>query len=413
MTFRNAVQMIFGKVKNFVTSSFRELGGYRATFSSFGTDIYADEIVRACIRTLAEHTAKANVKVLRNKMPGDQKLQRMIQYRPNVFMNGKDFLYKVRTLYEINNVVFIYIQRDDLGRCTGLYPMPSAYYEAVEYEGRLYITFRMPGGEVLTHAWEDLAVLRKDYNTSDIWGDDNTAILTSLELLSTTSEGMANAIKSTANLRGILKYTKTGIKPADLSAVKDAFVADYMGIENSSGVVALDAYSEYSPIDSKPFTANYKSIEELRNNIYRYFGMNEDIIMSKGDADQREAFYESRIEPFLLALSLELSNKVFSIGERTRDNEIVFESNRMSFMSIEQKLSLVGMVDRGAMTPNEWRQALNLAPIEGGDKPLRRLDTTTVAQADGTQKEDDDVSKDGQGVPSNEPASSDDGKAAQ
>lgn len=413
MTFRNAVQMIFGKVKSFVTSTFREIGGYTARFSSFGTNIYADEIVRSCIRTLAEHTSKANVKVMRNKMPGDQKLQRMIQYRPNVFMNGKDFLYKVRTLLEINNVVFIYIMRDDLGRCTGLYPMPYGQYEAVEYAGRLFITFRMLGGTVVTHSWEDLAVLRKDYNTSDIWGDDNSAILTSLDLLSTTSEGMANAIKSTANLRGIVKSNKAALKREDIVKMRDDFVTDYMDIANASGVAALDASMDYTPVTLQPVIANYKNVEELRNNIYRYFGINEDIVMSKADSDAREAFYESKIEPFLLALSLELSNKVFTAGERGRDNEIILEANRMSYMSMQEKLALVAMVDRGAMTPNEWRLALNLAPIEGGDLPLRRLDTTTVAQADGAQKEDNDASEDGQGVQSNEPVDPDKGKAAQ
>lgn len=30
------------------------------------------------------------------------------------------------------------------------------------------------------------------------------------------------------------------------------------------------------------------------------------------------------------------------------------------------------------MTPNEWREVLNLTPIEGGDKPIRRLDTATI-----------------------------------
>lgn len=30
------------------------------------------------------------------------------------------------------------------------------------------------------------------------------------------------------------------------------------------------------------------------------------------------------------------------------------------------------------MTPNEWRATLNMAPIEGGDKPIRRLDTQVV-----------------------------------
>ena len=36
------------------------------------------------------------------------------------------------------------------------------------------------------------------------------------------------------------------------------------------------------------------------------------------------------------------------------------------------------MVDRGAMTPNEWRAVMNLSPIECGDKPIRRLDTAVV-----------------------------------
>jgi hypothetical protein len=36
------------------------------------------------------------------------------------------------------------------------------------------------------------------------------------------------------------------------------------------------------------------------------------------------------------------------------------------------------MVDRGALTPNEWRLVLNMGPIEGGDKAVRRLDTAEV-----------------------------------
>ena len=174
-------------------------------------------------------------------MPGDSAMQKLIQYRPNLYMNGKDFLYKTRTLLEINNVAFIYIMRDELGRFTGLYPMPKAQYEAVEFEGRLYITFRFGSGSVQTHSWEDLAVLRKDYNSSDIWGDSNSPILTSLDLLNTTGEGMANAIKSTSNLRGILKTTKSMLSDADKKKQKDNFVNDYMTMANGSGIASLDA----------------------------------------------------------------------------------------------------------------------------------------------------------------------------
>ena len=40
------------------------------------------------------------------------------------------------------------------------------------------------------------------------------------------------------------------------------------------------------------------------------------------------------------------------------------------------------MVDRGAMVPNEWRDLFNYAPIENGDKPIRRLDTALVEGGD-------------------------------
>jgi HK97 family phage portal protein len=369
LKFRNAIKAIFGGIKNYVTSAWREIGGYVSRFSSFGRDIYANEVVRACIRTLAEHTSKANVKVLRDGMPGDKKLQRMIQYRPNIYMNGKDFLYKVRTLLEINNVVFIYIMRDDFGKCIGLYPMPTAQLEAVEANGGLYIKFYFPSGTTMVHSWEDLAVLRKDYNTSDIWGDSNGAILTSLDLLNTTNEGMANAIKATANMRGLLKNTKAGLKPEDVKASRDVFVNDYMTLSNTSGVAALDAYQDFTPIKMEPVIANYKNVEELRNNIYRYFGVNEDAVLSKLSGDTWEAFYEAKIEPVLIALGLELTNKIFTDRERGFENEIMFESNRMQYMSTANKLALVQMVDRMAMTPNEWRQVMNMAPVPWGNEP--------------------------------------------
>lgn len=56
----------------------------------------------------------------------------------------------------------------------------------------------------------------------------------------------------------------------------------------------------------------------------------------------------------------------------------MYESSRLQYCSQKTKLSLVSMVDRGAMTPNEWRGVMNMAPIEGGDKPIRRLDTAEV-----------------------------------
>lgn len=382
---RNIINAIFGKQPSLVRQgTWKEVGGYQSIFSNFGTDIYADEIVRSCIRALAEHSSKANVKCVRrtgtNRVEGDKQLERMIQYRPNVYMNGKDFLYKIRTRLEIDNTAFIYVQRNDYGKCVGLYPIPKASCEALDFGGQLFIQFSFTNGNKMTLGWEDLAVLRKDYNTSDIFGDTNTAIGTSLELLSTINQGLGNAIESTANLRGILKSTKAMLDPADIKKQKDDFVTDYLNLANEGGIASLDSTQEFTPITMTPQTGNYKHSEELRNNVYRYFGVNDDILMSKADADMLEAFYEARIEGFLVALGLELSNKIFTDREKGFGNEIVFEANRMQYISMSNKLNLVQLVDRGAMTPNEWRGILNLAPLDGGDVPIRRLDTAPTTE---------------------------------
>ena len=399
MEFRNAVKALFGSLKQRVTSYWREIGGYTATFTAYNGQIYANDVVRASIRTLAEHTSKASARVTSE----DKRLETLLNLRPNLYMNGKDFLYKVRTLYEIHNTVFVYINRDAYGRCISLYPIPQCASEAVDSGGELFIRFYLPNGTQLVAAWADLAVLRKDYNTSDIWGDGNAAIGTSLELLTTTNQGMANAIKSTANLRGILKSSKAMLTPEDVKKQKDLFVADYMALENTSGIAMTDSTVTFTPLDMKPVLANYKSVEDLRLNIYRYFGVNEDAITNQLVGDKADSFYEGAIEPFLIALSLELTYKVYTPRERGYGNEINYESNRMQFMTMASKLALVQMVDRGALNANEWRQVLNLGPVPGGDQ--YRLWQNPKNET--SKGEDADAGEDGSGVSGDEPTAAD------
>lgn len=370
-----------------------ELGSYRSFYSAFGNDIYRSDLVRSCVRPLADHSAKANA------ICTDKSIQRILNVSPNVYMSGYDFLAKVRTRLELSNTVFILIGRDDKGHAISFYPIPYVAYEALEYNDELFIQFRISGAVEKTYVfpWADLAVLRKDYNNSDIAGDDNGAILDTLSIIHTVDEGISNAIRSTSNLRGIIKSTKAMLAPEAVKASKDQFVRDYMNLENEGGIAALDATMEFTPINMSPTVASWEQRNQLRDDICRYFGVSDDIINGKYTESDMEAFYESRIEPFLVALSVELTRKVFTERERAFGAEIVYESNRLQFASTTTKLQLVAMVDRGAMTPNEWRMVFNLAPIPGGDEPIRRLDTAVVgadaggaADDGGSGEEDDD-----------------------
>lgn len=351
-----------------------ELGTYQATFTRFGVDLFQSDVVRSAVRPLAEHTSKANAKCT------NKDIERLLNVNPNLYMNGKDFLAKVRTRLELQNTAFICIMRDDTGKPNGFYPVPYSTFEALEYNNNLYIRFYFNGlsSRELVFPWDDLAVLRKDYNKSDIAGDDNGAILSTLELLNTSNQGIANAVKATANLRGILKSTKAMLSPEDIKKNKEDFVRDYLNLENEGGIASLDSTQEFTPITMSPTVTGWETLKEYRENVNRYFGVSDSIIMSDFTEAQMEAFYDARIEPFLVALSLELTRKIFTRREQAFGAHVIYESNRLQYTSNKTKLEMVQLVDRGAMTPNEWRFMFNLAPIEGGDKPIRRLDTAEI-----------------------------------
>ena len=371
---RRSILDLFKGVKKDQTrtySQFKELGTFTSYFGSFGNDIFQSDDVRACVRALSEHTSKANPRCT------DEKIERLLSINPNQYMNGKDMLAKLRIILEVKNTAFLYIERDNLGKVIGFYPVPYLSYQAVEYHNNLFIQFTFNGTATnnLVLPWEDLAVIRKDYYLSDISGESNSPLLGTLQVVNTLDAGIQNAIKSTANLRGILKSTKAMLKPEDIKAQKETFVKDYMNFDNEGGIASIDATQEFIPIQMKPATASAEEANEYRDRIYRYFGVNKKILESDYTESQYDAFYESRIEPFLVALSLELTRKIFSDREISFDNKVYYESNRLQYASAKTKISMVALVDRGLMTPNEYRELFNLAPYEGGDEFILRLET--------------------------------------
>lgn len=353
-------------------TTFQELGTYKSIFGIFGNDIYASDDVRTAIRALSEHTSKANPRCT------DKRIERLLQLNPNKYMNGKDFLAKTRNILEIKNTAFVYIERDNTGKVISFYPVPYQSYTAVEYKNGLFIEFTFSGNAANTIVipWEDLVTLRKDYLNSDIGGEDNRPLFRPLEVVNTMDKGLENAVKSTANLRGILKSTKAMLSPDDIRKQKEQFVNDYLNISNEGGIASLDATQEFKEINLKPTTASAEEQDTYRERIYRYFGVNEKIIKSSYSESEYDSFYESRIEPFLVALSLELTRKIFTDREISFGAEVWYESNRLQFASAKTKISMVALVDRGLMTPNEYRALFNMAPYKGGDEFVLRLDTS-------------------------------------
>lgn len=347
--------------------------------------LYHSDIVRSCIRPKARAIGKLVAKHIRdNKTEGfkvnPEPYIRFLLEDPNPYMSGQMLQEKLATQLELNNNAFAYIHRDDNGYPIEIYPVQALNAEAIyDRSGLLYLKFTMQNGKMVTFPYADIIHLRQDYNSNDIFGESPAAALTPLmEIVNTTDQGIVKAIKNSNVIRWLLKYTQS-LRPEDIKKNTEEFVRNYLSTESKTvSAAATDAKADVIQVNPHDYVPNAVQMDKTTQRIMSFFNTNEKIIQSKYTEDEWNAYYEGVIEPLSMQLSGEYTRKLFTRRERGFGNKIIFEASSLQYAAMSTKLNLLQMVDRGAMTPNEWREVLNLGPIEGGDEVIRRLDTAVV-----------------------------------
>lgn len=376
---RSIFQKMFGGIieKTANYQRFKLMNGFTPTFSAFGNNAYSSDVVRSTIHAIATNAAKLKPKhVLRKngKINNQYSLiEKLLSIRPNPHMNAFDFYYKIVTQLYLRSNAFILIQYEGFN-LKGFYPINCSTAEMLENDDVLYIKFTFSSGKVLTVPYDQVVHLRRYFNRDDMFGDSiDTPLLPTLELINTTNQGIINAIKSSAFLRGLLNFTST-LRPEDLKAQKDAFVTDYMDVNNNGGIAALDAKSDYIELKNEPKMVDSKQMDIIEKKVYKFFNVNEKIIMSNYTEDEWNAFYESIIEPLAIQMSLEFTSKLFTDGQKSHGNELIFEANRLQYASTATKLKVVEtLVDRGLMNKNEGREIFNMGPVPDGEQYIVSL----------------------------------------
>lgn len=405
---RSLFDVVFGKKqKEKFTTQLQLLNGFTPTFSNSNNGNYDNDVVRAAVDSIARNAAKLKPrhikKTIGNLKEVDSDLQYLLATRPNPFMSSYDFYYKIITQMYIQNNAFVYIQRDEFtGKIIGLYPVLSSTAEFVNIKDDPdipYMTFRFSVGKVMTVAYSDLIHLRRFFYKDDLLGEINDSTISpSVSLLDTMNDGITNAIKSSAYLRGILKFSSM-LKRTDMAIQAADFVSDYMGIANQSGVAAIDSKVDFIPINSEPKFANAAQMAIPENKIYKYFGTNENIVMSRYDENGWNAFYESVLEPIAIQMSLEFTAKTLTKQSQAQGNEIVFEANRLQYASNTTKILLVNtLMTLGLLTQDEAREVFNLgALVDGtGSKRLISLNYVDSTQQNNYQVGNKGVKADGE-----------------
>lgn len=393
---RSLFEFVFGKkdnIDNHYLSKLEMLNGDNVMWSSCRNDPYSVKVARQCIDRIATHGAKMIPKHILKQ--GDRILNVngdinfLLQHKPNPIMTKFDFLYKVlSTLYSYNNA-FIFKVTDRNGFITAFYPVIATEDDLLQdRQGNIFLRFKFINGRTYTIPYEDLIHLRLFYNENDIFGSSNDVLKIDMETAIASSEGIKNAIYTSNKLKGLLQYTNALLKPEDIKKSKENFVKDFLGLENKSGIVALDGKAEFKEINMKPITLDKDQLERVNYNIFDYFGVSEKIINNSYTADEWNAFYEGVIEPRAIQLSDAFTNSIFNEQAIRNGNEIVFTINKIQYANIDQKVKLLQTIlPLGVLTKDTVLEILDLEKIGGeeGSKILQSLNYIDTSIANNYQ----------------------------
>lgn len=358
-------------------------------FYSWNGKMYQSDIVRACVHPKVKAIGKLTPRHIRNTYDpkthevsgievNPEPYMRFLLEEPNPYMTMQKLLEKVGAQLALNRNAFILIIRDNNGFPTELYPIPAAEADFKIIDGEPYLKCYFNNGHWYTFRYSDIIHLREDYNENDIFGTGIAEALAPLmEIVTATDQGIVKAIKNSSIIRWLLKFT-TSMRREDLEKQAKEFSESFLAIQNSTGVAAIDSKTEAKQIDPKDYVPNAAQMDRTVERIRSLFNTNGKIVQSNFTGDEWTAYYEQEIEPVAIDLNSNFTIRLFTRKQRSFGNKVVFGAINLTTASMSEKLGLQAMVDRGAMIPNEWRAILGLAPIEGGDKPIRRLDTAVV-----------------------------------
>lgn len=340
------------------------------------SDLYSSDVVGSIAHAIGSNLGKLTPQVVRKDFSGlkvkEDYLTRLLSLRWSAEITPFDGLYKMASdLVYKSNAFAVVFYTADFAKVQSIVPVTARSFRIWEDEEAGVIYFRFVwdyDGKEYTLPYQSVIHLKSRYNKKRFLGTEPDAQLkTTLELLDTTGENLRNTVRNSANLKGYLQY-KNLSNEADLKQKVREFQDAYMTAENDGGIAGLDSTMEFHEVTQKTPIIPVTQSQFLRENIYRYYNLNEKILNGSYTESEWNAFYEAVIEPIAIQLSLEFTFKLLSERERGFGNKIIFTANRLQYATLQTRVNLGALLfDRGIITINEYREMMYFEPIEDGD----------------------------------------------
>lgn len=357
-------ESIFRKPKMLkaVNGYFHTFTAYAPVFTTWQGGIYESELVRSAIHARATHISKLSIAV-----NGDTYIARRLSKAPNEFQTWGQFLYRLSTILDVQNTAFIVPIEGNYGTPIGVYPVLPSRCELVDYEGELWLRYTFSNGEHAAVEFGKCGILTKFQYKDDFFGEKNDALIPTMDLISIQSQGIAEAVKSSATFRFMARMTNFQ-KTEDIAKEQKRFTKENLSADAGGVLLFPNNWSDIQQIKSAPFVVDADQMNYIKENVFNYLGVNEDILQNKAFGDKWSAFYEGGIEPFAIQCSDVLQRMVFNESQIDKGDYIRITANRLQYMTNAEKLNVSSqMSDRGIMNRDEIREIWNLPPLPNGE----------------------------------------------
>ena len=264
--------LFHGKELKAIGNYFKMLNGYSPTFTSFSGGVYEMDLTRTAINNFATHCSKLKPEIEGSAL---KSLEKTLQHKPNYFMDTTKFIKRLATYVAVEHTAFIIPIEDEYGRLCGWYPLRAERCEVVESEGQLYLRYLFANGSYGAIEFERVGIMTDFEYKDDLFGEDNSTLAPTMQLIHTQNEGIINAVKNSANIRFLAKgKMKKAYRNGSFVMNQSTFDTGIDGMEDKNG----------QPIGRTNYGVNGEET-------YRFMGKNvetveDDVLPSWDDANE-------------------------------------------------------------------------------------------------------------------------------
>ena len=328
---------------------FQLLDGYVPAFHSWNGSVFESDLIRAALDAHGRHAAKLSPNLTGS---AKQNLRNRLSIMPNEFQTWPQFLYRTAVILYARNTAFIVPTRGEYGEPNGVIGVLPQSWELVEYNGTPYIRFQLKNNKRLAVELFQTGIVTRYQYESELFGSSNEAMKPVLDLIEMQRQGIQEGIKNGASYR-FSAQSNNWSTDEDLAKEMDRFNRFTFQNKKSGGGMILfpNTYNNVQQLKQEAYKVDADQLKLIKENVYDYFAVNDDVIQNKTFGDAWLAFYEGAVEWFAIQLSEALTKMLFTERERQFGNKIWFTSNRLQYMSNADKMTAISSLQTAGLPP--------------------------------------------------------------